>query len=105
MKIKTVTASALFVAALTIAGGASAVNAQCTPATVTADDFFVDGVLNVNAYLAAVQAANAACAPGGGALPATGGDASHLLPIALGFVAVGGASLATANNRRRLTRS
>lgn len=105
MKIKTVAASALFAAVLTVAGGASAVNAQCTPATVTATDFFVGGVLDVNAYLAAVQAANAACVPGGGALPATGGDVSHLLPIALGFIAVGGASLATANNRRRLTGS
>ena len=109
MKIKTMTASVLFASALTFAGGASTVNAQCVPATVTADSFFVNGVLNVNAYLAAVQAANAACAPGGGGggggLPATGGDASHLLPIALGFVAVGGAVLATANNRRRLTRS
>lgn len=98
MKIKMVAASALSAAALTF-GGVSAVSAQCTPATVSANGFFVDGVLNINAYLAAVQAANAACSPGGN-LPATGGDSSSLLPIALGFVAVGGASLATAKKRR-----
>ncbi len=104
MKIKTATASVLFLGALTFAGGASNVSAQCVPAKVTADSFFVGGVLNVNAYLAAVQAANAACAPGG-TLPDTGTDASVLLPVALGLVAVGGASLATANSRRRSTRS
>ncbi len=104
MKVKTFAASVLVAGSFIFAGATSNVNAQCVPATVTADSFFVGGVLNVNAYLAAVQAANAACAPGG-ALPDTGTDALVLLPVALGLVAVGGASLATANSRRRSTRS
>lgn len=77
----------LMAVGLSLAAGSSHVSAVCTPAAVSANDFIVGGQVDLNAYLAAVQSANAACAP---ALPKTGSESSSLLPIALGLAAVGG---------------
>lgn len=103
MKARTLAAMALFAGALAVSGG-SVATADCVPEEVDAAAFFVDGELDLEAYLAAVAAANAACAPsGGGALPSTGANTSALLPIALGLTALGGAAVATSTVRRRST--
>ena len=98
--------SAVFVGGLTLLGsGTAAAQDTCVPAEVDATDFFVDGELDLDAYLAAVEAANAACAAGeeadGGALPRTGSNTSDLIPIAVGLTVVGSAAVATSVARRR----
>lgn len=80
---------------LSLAAGGSHVSA-CTPAAVSANDFIVGGQVDLNAYLAAVQSANAVCAPN---LPKTGSESSSLLPIALGLAAVGGSVVVTGRLR------
>ncbi len=106
MKLRTWAATALLAGGLTLAG-APTVSAECHEGAVDAANFFVDGELDVNAYLAAVQAALEACAgpgvPGTPGLPSTGSNSSALLPIAVGLTAVGGAVAATAGVRRRST--
>jgi LPXTG-motif cell wall-anchored protein len=89
---------------LSLTGGAVA-SADCHDDAVDATDFFVDGELDISAYLAAVEAALAACAPTapGVGLPATGANTSALLPIALGLTAVGGAAVVSTGVRRRST--
>lgn len=86
-------------------GGPAVASAQstCVPEEVDANDFIVNGELDLAAYLAAVEAANAACAQGGdgGTLPSTGSDPSALLTIAIGVSAVGAAAFGTAYLRRR----
>lgn len=95
---------------LVIGGSVASAQAPCVPATVDATQFVEDGELDLNAYLAAVQAANQVCAGGAergtganrsGALPRTGANQSSMLPIAAGLVAVGGAALASSAVRRR----
>ena len=92
---------------LSLTGGAVA-SADCHDDAVDASDFFVDGELDISAYLAAVEAALAACAPTapgvgapGAGLPSTGANTSALLPIALGLTAVGGAAVVSTGVRRR----
>ncbi len=89
-------AGSLMSIGVALAAGSSDVSAVCTPAAVSATDFIVNGEVDLNAYLAAVQSANAACSPN---LPATGSESSSLLPIAIGLAAVGGSVAVTARRR------
>jgi LPXTG-motif cell wall-anchored protein len=100
MQLKPWAASILFVGALALAGGGANAAAPCVPEPVSALDFVVDGEVDLAAYLAAVAAANAACAPSGG-LPRTGANTSTLVPLAMGLTALGGAAVATTAVRRR----
>ena len=103
-------ASAMLVGGITLfAGTIASAQDTCVPAEVDATDFFVDGELDLDAYLAAVEAANAVCSAGeeadGGALPRTGSNASDLVPIAVGLTVVGSAAVATSVVRRRSANS
>lgn len=104
MKMKILFAGAIIAGGLSL-GGSAGVSADCHEGTVVATNFVVGGVLDINAYLAAVQAALASCSPGPSlvGLPATGANTSGLLPIALGLTAVGGAAVVSTSVRRRST--
>jgi hypothetical protein len=81
-------------------GVSSAVEATPTcPPAINAADYTVDGTFDVDAYLAALAAALAAC---DGDIPKTGNsDSSQILTLALGLSSVG-LILAVPTVRRRL---
>lgn len=90
----------------TVTNVSAAAEEECVPEAVDAADYFVDGELDLEAYLAAVAAANAACeeaaAPGGGGfLPATGSESSNLLPFGVTLVGVGAAAVIAGRQRRQ----
>ena len=80
-------------------GGFNQAHAEdpCVSANVVATDFIVNDAIDFAAYFAAVEAANALCAP----IPATGSDSSVMLQLGVGLVAVGAAMAGTATIRRR----
>jgi LPXTG-motif cell wall-anchored protein len=89
-----------------MATNVSAAAEECVPEEVDASEYFVDGELDLEAYLAAVAAAAAECeetaAPGGGNfLPATGSESSNLLPFGVTLVGVGAAAVIVGRQRRQ----
>ena len=81
-------------------GVSSAVEATPTcPPAINAADYTVDGTFDVDAYLAALAAALAAC---DGDIPQTGNsDSSQILTLALGLSSVGLIVAVPAIRRRR----
>jgi len=61
----------------------------------TAADFTVNGVFNMDGYLA--------CLSGAGGLPSTGSNTFQIVGIALGVIAVGVAAILVARKRRSAT--
>jgi hypothetical protein len=63
-------------------------------ATCTAADFTVNGVFNIDGYLACLAG------DGGTTLPSTGSNTAQFVAIALGLVALGVAAIIVAKKRR-----
>ena len=82
---------------VSVISSSSGSSAECVPKEVNIADFVVNGEPDLDAYLAALAAAEAAC---GGKVPSTGSDVADLLPYGLVMVGAGGVLLGL---RRRLT--
>lgn len=76
------------------------VAAECVPKEVDISEFIVDGEPDLEAYLAAVAAANAVC---GANVPSTGSDVTDMLPFGVALIGAGG--LAFGLRRRFIARS
>lgn len=89
------------------AGGMTTASAQSSGDEIVATDFIdpATGEVDLEAYLAAVAAANQATggqqAAAGGTLPATGSSSADVAAVAFAMVAVGGGALALSAWARR----
>lgn len=88
-KARAALGSAAALSAALVVGGATGAEAA---ASCNAADFTVNGVFDLQGYLA--------CTAGqGGGLPATGNSTLQIAGIAVGLLAIGGGILATARKR------
>jgi len=120
------TVAMLSVGGAALSAASAGADTACVPATVSIGPYIdpATGQINLNAYLAAVQAANAVCSAsgtggsnsngvatpvlnggngtggsGGSSLPFTGTDAAELAAAGIALVTVGGAAVVMSRRR------
>lgn len=89
-------AAALAFGLFTFAPVAASAAPACPP-VIDVGEFYVDGVLDLDAYLAALASATAAC---NASMPGTGADMTPFTSIGVGLASVGTVAVISARRRR-----
>ena len=73
--------------------------ATTCPPVIDIGDYYTGGTLDLDAYLAALAAATAACS----AMPTTGADISEFVALGTGLVSIGAVGVVATRRRRQPT--